>query len=262
MFYSNRNRYTLLSPDDDGTGGGAGGDSGTGGDPKADEAKVLQLQQIELLTQSVGTLAKGLEELRTNQSSITEALAKLAEGTGQSKQDQTKIAQELFGDDVDLEHLDRKSFAKLIQASITQAVTKDLNTAQEKISGQINELASRFESKNANEQITATAEKNPDFWEWSTEIKKVLTEHPNLSVIRAYNLVKAENPDKVAKMNEKYNKPAAKKETPFVGLTPTSSNRTDGTAKKMSASEAANAAFESVIARVGGDVFNKEKSII
>lgn len=245
------NKHVLMEEANDGT-GGAGGGAGGG-----DDAKALQLQQIELLTQSVGTLAKGLEELRSNQSTITEALAKLAEGTGQSKQEQKDLAEDLFGPDVDLEQLDRKSFAKLIQASVQQSISKELSTGQEKLANQINELASRFETKNASEQIGATAKDNPDFWEWSAEIKKVLTEHPNLSVTRAYNLVKAENPEKVAKLKDKYNKPAPKKDT-FIGLTPTSGHLgAEGTNKKMSANDAANAAFDAVMAQVG-DVFSKE----
>lgn len=249
-----KTKYFLMDEADagDGNKGHAGGN---------EDKQNSSTQQVELLTQSVGLLAKGLEELRGNQSAITEALAKLAEGTGQSKQEQKNLAQDMFGPDVDLEQLDRKSFAQLIQASIQQGISKELNTANEKLNEKISELSSRFESKNANEQITATAEKNPDFWEWSTEIKAVLQEHPNLSVTRAYNLVRSENPTKVAKLQEKYNKPAPKKDV-FVGLTPTSSRTSaDGGNKKMNASEAANAAFDQIMAQMG-DVLTEDKTII
>lgn len=230
-----------------------------GGDTK-DDAAAQHAEQMSLLTKSVGILAQGLEELRGNQSSITEALAKLAEGTGHSKQEQKEIAQDLFGDDVDMEQLSRKDFAKLIQASIVSAVDQKLSASTEKVTGQVADLASRFESKNASEQINTLAGNNPDFWEWSAEIKQLLQENPTLNVSRAYHLAKAENPDKVAKLAPKYNKPTTK-ETPFIGLTPTSSRRGAEGTSKMTSREAANKAFDQVMAGLG-DVLTNNPTVL
>lgn len=224
-------------------------------DVKASDAS---LQQIELLTKSVGLLAEGLQKMEGNQQNIVAALAKI---TDQSKAGVREDLKEEFGKDVDLEQLDRKDFAAFIikrtEAALKDEMAKLLGDVDKKVTN----LASSFESKNANEQIAKTANDNPDFWEWSTEIKQMLSENPTLSVNRAYHLAKSENQKKVEELNKKYTKPAAKKEQSFLGLTPTSSIGTRDATGKMTQKEAAEKAFDKVMGDLGDVIQNKDFKI-
>jgi hypothetical protein len=233
---------------DDGTGKTAG----TGATPNQHE------QQIELLTKSVGLLAEGLQKMEGNQSEIIATLAKVTE---QSKGEVRQELEHKFGEGVDLEQLDRKDFAAFIMENTAKALRSEMTKLLEGVESKVTNLATSFESKNANEQISKTAHDNPDFWEWSGEIKNLLKENPTLTVNRAYNLARSENKDKVKELDTKYAKPVAKKEQSFLGLTPTSSvGARDGTGK-MSQREAAEKAFDKVMGELGDVLQNGDMKI-
>lgn len=240
------NRYSKMEEANDGDKGGAGG----GQQKQAPDHS----QQIELLTKSVGLLAQGLEKMEGNQTMILETLSKV---TNQSQQQVKDQVEKKFGEDVDLEQLDRKDFATLIMESTKAALKEEMKKLTGDIDTRVNDLAVRFESKTANEQIEKTAEKNADFWDWSNEIKQLLKENPTLSVVRAYSLAKTENPKKATELDVKYKPADKKKEHSFIGLTPTSSLSTrDSTVGKMSQKEAAEAAFDKVMGELGDVIEN------
>ena len=234
--------------------------TGVGDASSSDAAAQQTAQQIELLTRSVGMLAEGLQKMEGNQGNIVAALAKI---TDMSKSEVRAQVAEDFGDDVDLEQLDRKSFAKFLMDNISKSFKSELESSMKSIDARVTNLATSFESKNATEQIAKTAEHNADFWEWSAEIKQILSENPSLTVNRAYNLVKAENPDKVQTLQKKYTKEPAKKEPSFLGLTPTSSVSTRGSATgKQNARAAAESAFDKIMGDLGDVIQNGDIKLV
>lgn len=237
-----RNRFVKMEEE-----GGAGGEGagGAGGASNSDA-------QIALLTKSVGMLAEGLQKMEGNQTNIIETLANI---TNQSKKEVKDDVHTMFGDDIDFEQLDRKDFAKYILAQSQVSLRTEMEKLLKGVDEKVSNLSTNFETKNANEQIEKAAAAHADFWEWSNEMKLVLKDHPNLSVARAYNLVKSENPDKVKELSKKYDKPTEKKEQSFLGLTPTSSIGTRDSTGKMTQKEAAEKAFDKVMGELG-DVIN------
>lgn len=249
MFYNKFQRFAKRMADD-GSGGDSGGadNLGAGDNKNAPDTQV----QVELLTKTVGLLAEGLQRMEGSHNDVLAALAKMSD---QSKANVQEAAEVKFGEDVDLTQLDRKQFAALIIDSTRKAVQSELNKITSDVDTKVSELGARFESKNANEQINKTAEANPDFWEWSTEIKQLLKENPTLSVARAYNLAKAEDTKKAKSLDSKYNPPKSKGEQSGFGLTPTSSIGTRSGTGKMNQKEASEKAFDTVMANLG-DVLN------
>lgn len=236
---------------------GDDGSGGSGGDDvkkNADAAAAQSAQQLELLTKSVGLLAEGLKNMESNQSQIVATLAAITE---QSKGEVRKDLKEEFGADVDLDQLSQKDFARYILAHSVKGTQDALSKFNSDLDLKIQDLASRFENKNAGDQVEKIAGNNKDFWEWGPEIKAILKENPTLSVGRAYNLVKTENPDKAKTLDKKYNPAPEKKQSSFIGLTPTSSIGTrDGSKGKMSQKDAANKAFNEVMDSLGDTIQN------
>ena len=247
MLFARRNYVKMEgATDDTGAGAGAAG-AGAADEDKAKAAVDVSKQQIELLTKSVGLLAENLQKMEGNQGQIVAALAKITE---QPKSDVKQQLETQFGDDVDLEQLDRKDFARYIRTHMLADIKGEVSKLSDAMIAKIEDLGGRFESKNANEQIERTANSNKDFWEWSSEIKGLLKESPTLSVSRAYKLARSENPDKAKELDKKYNPPGKDKEQNFLGLTPTSFTGAREGAKKMNASDAANKAFDDVMSEL------------
>ena len=241
--------HSLLDEVDDGNQGGGG-----------DKKPLPNDEQIQLLTQSVGLLAQGLEKMEGNQTMILETLAKVTE---QSTKQVKEQIEDKFGEDIDLETLDRKDFAKFLLGKITTNIQDEMKKALEGVDSKVQNLATSFESSKATEQIEKTAADNPDFWEWSAEIKALLNENPSLSVKRAYSLAKSENQKKATELDKKYNPPKnEKKEASFLGLTPTSSLSTRETgAVKMTPNEAAEKAFDKIMGDLGDVIQNGDLKI-
>ena len=251
-------KYSLMDEAGGETGGAGGGDAGDGdaGAPKADP-------QVELLTKSVGLLTQGLQQLSEQQAQIAASLETFSKSATPPK-DETPPDDNIFND-VDLEQLDRKQLIGLITKSITTEMQKTLGGITNDVDTKINNLAERFEQKNAGEAVQRAAEANPDFWEWSTEIKQLLKENPTLTVSRAYNLAKSEAPKKVEELGKKYLKEEqgstkVNRDFGLMGLTPTSSRSSGEKNSKMTFQQASEKAYEKVmddldeVLRSGGKV--------
>lgn len=250
-----QHKWFLQDEADDGAGKGGGAGSDT---PKDDEHKDDQPDvkaQLELVTKSIGLLAQGMQASESRFNSFIEKVESGEIGGGKNKEsikdddtDKLNKESELFKD-LDLEQMNRKQFAETLLSRAAEMFTVEMKKQLGSVDEKIGTLAERFESKNASEQITRVASDNPDFWEWSAEIKAVLKDTPNLSVQRAYALVKSENPEKATKLKLKFN-PEKKTNKSFIGLTPTSSKGGAGTGKK-SFTEASAAAFDKVMSELG-----------
>jgi hypothetical protein len=243
MFYNKFQKFAKRMADEGDDGGGSSG-AGAGSAGSTPDTQA----QIELLTKTVGVLADGLQKMEGSHNQVLEALAKIS---GQSQAHVEEKAEAHFGDDVDLSQLDRKQFAALIIDSVRKATQSEISKVSGTLNGNVQELASRFESKNASEQVAKAAETHADFWEWSGEIKQMLKENPTLSVVRAYNLARAEDTKKATALDKKYNPPKEKGGSPFFALTPTSSIGSKDTRGKMNQKEAAENAFDSVMNTLG-----------
>ena len=216
-----RMKHLFLDEAGDGTGNGTG--TGGTGDPAqgADSAKPDLSQQVELLTKATSILANGLKESDTRFNQFMETFAAQQKG-GDPKGDggdgggAPSESSDPFAD-LDLDKLDRKEFATTLlqQAAgmFEKALQKQLGSVDEKIGS----LSQRFDSKAAQDAIGQVAASNKDFWEWSTEIKQIVKDTPNLSVDRAYKLARAENIEKASAMDKKYNPEKPRKILSFSG---------------------------------------------
>lgn len=231
---------------DDGESGGGGE---RGGDD-ADKGKGDDEQQQELLTtltRSVGMLANGLTKMQEQFTNLESRLPK-AKDSGEDDDGDEK-GHQLGDDSVDLEQLDRKGFAQYLMQNMTKAVQQEITRHLKSVDTKVETLAEQFQSRNASDEITKVSEKNADFFEWTDEIRQVLKENPTLSVTRAYNLAKTENPEKAEKVRQKYAKPAQERQS--LTLTPTSSRAGNGAgARNMKPREAAEKAFDDVMSKL------------
>lgn len=219
-------------------------------------------EQISMLTQSVSILARGFEDLKNSQTQSNEMVQRLATATQQTPAQIQHTAETLFGDDVDMDSMSNKDMAKLIAASVSKIVDAKIGTLSNQTAQAIQNLAHQFETKNASEQIAKSVEKNADFFEYSNEMRQLLKENPTLTPARAYNLAKAENPEKVAKLAAKYAKPNDDTGPGPISLLPTSysANSKGKGPGRMSQQDAAHSAFDALFKDAGAG-FNKQGNI-
>lgn len=116
-------------------------------------------EQISMLTQSVGILARGFEDLKNSQAQSNAMVQQLATATSQTPAQIQHTAETLFGDDVDMDNMSNKDMAKLIAASVSKIVDTKINTLTGQTAQAIQNLAHQFETKNASEQIAKSVEK-------------------------------------------------------------------------------------------------------
>lgn len=101
---------------------------------------------------------------------------------------------------VNLENLSRQDFLDLILDKIGTNLDEKIKAVDSKIT----DLGKSFSNKNITDEVAALAGKHPDFYDWGEEIKEIAQEHKGISIRRAYTLAKAENPEKVKELEEKY----------------------------------------------------------
>lgn len=230
-----------LQEEDTGAGGGGGG----GGMEDKDKKPDTGAQEIALLKQAVGLLAQGQKD---SNDKLVELTGKLTEYLAPKKEEDDPIISsdpsKLF-EGVDLTQLDNAGLANLVVQKATDIATKITEQKMKEVGstfdGKLGELANTVHSKNAKEAMQAVAKDNPDFMEWGPEMRKVIGEHPSVSIQQAYVLARAENPHKVAEMTKKY---AKAPEVKYFSFAP-SGTRSDG-GGKMSQQQAAEKAFDEV----------------
>ncbi len=223
----------------DGTGTGGTGD---GKDEKPDLGEISKT--LSAVTQAVTMLASGHDELKTTQGKIAEALEALKPKAPEEK----PITPESLFEGIDLTGMDNAGLAKLVVEKATAIVEERLGKAGKETDSRINSIQEQIHNKDTAEAVKNLKDNNPDFFEWTAEMRQLIAQNPTLNVRQAYVIAKAEHPEKSAAMTKKYAKPLEAKRP--VGLLPTSVSHSEG-AGKMSKGEAALAAFDATFGAAG-----------
>jgi hypothetical protein len=207
---------------------------------QADKEKAEKAEaRMTALAEAVQTLAGSVQGMQSNMQQMAEQIGRQIAARDDVKEIQV---------DMDLEKLDRKDFAAYITSQIMDRIQAEI---VKPIKDEVGGITTHLGRNSIETQVRETAAVKLDFMEWKTEITDTLKANPKLTVRQAYALVREEFPDKAKKMDEKY-MPKVKKETPaFLGLMP-SSSRTVSTSK-MTATDAAEAAWESVMGSLPSD---------
>lgn len=235
-----------------GSGGGGGDDRGTpvggeehsddggdGGAPKADP-------RLDALENAVKVMAQG-------QAAINQTLGEFAKGLeALSKPREAPKNEDTSGDDdVDLETMDRKSFAAHLTGKLKGIVEESLKPLGERF-GKLDE---KIDAQGLSVMIKDFQKDHPDFFEWKPEMRALLQENPTLTPARAYALVRAESPDKAKQLDKKYGlfkEPARKNgENNLMSLFPTGSGSATKGNAKMTPVQAAEAAWDEVMSNLG-----------
>lgn len=245
----------MMDGADDGDKGGAGGkgDDGKGG------AGDKGAEHSEMLLRGLAVIAKGVTEMQESNKEVLAQMKAIAEtkaGAGSGDDRGSGNGKGAGGgnlfEGVDMEQLDRKDFAAFLLTKFDERLQHHLKEAVKPIEERVGKMGERMEDDFANREVGAAAGSRPDFYEWRTEIAELVKQTPGLSVTRAYTIARAENAEKAKKMDEKYAKKSEPKAPPFVGLTPTGGGGRGEGAGKMKFNEAANKAFDDVLASLGG----------
>lgn len=233
----------MADPTDDKGASSAGPDETT---------KALQ-ENVSMLTQAVGLLGKGLEEIRASQSQIADHLK-----PPPPPAPDPITPDSLLKDAGDLSQMDNAQIANLILAKATEIaeakVKEVVSTSTKTIDDKVNSLAATVHSAHAREAADKLAAANPDFFEWTPEMRRIVADHPTISMQDAYTLAKSRDPEKVASMTKKY---AKTPDATIISLAP-GNKRLEG-GGKMSPGDAALAAFDAVFAGTTGILNNDTK---
>jgi len=229
----------LLSPED-----GDGSDLGGADDSKPDPMSKLT-EQVTALHETIGKLAQGYGSLDAALKAMDEKVTTL-ESSGGSRHGSSddKSSSVDFGGDVDLETLSRKELVALMASSVGKIVQDHLKPIQEKMG----KAFDRMDQSEALQEVREIKASEKDFLDFKEEIGGVLRDNPGLSIRRALQIARAENPEKAEKLRTKYN--PRKPESDFTGgFFPTSSRTESST--KMKPQQAAEAAWQSVMSSLG-----------
>lgn len=246
--------------------GGGGGGSTNDSDSKDNGGGEATPQWVKDLQETMKGVGLGMQELV--------GMAKAARQTVQPATDDDGGEGE--GDDepedeVDLEGLSRAQFAEVVTKKIINAVNKQVVSP---LSKKMNGIASQTQQSDLKRQVEITSTEKgddgqllrPDFWEWKDEMVALATQHPTLTPKQLYKMVREDDPEKLAKMEEKYKIGSKKPKgdgdgTPgkikisFGGFTPNgpSGGRKSDAGTKMSPREAANSAWDETVKSMGGE---------
>lgn len=248
-----RPKWFLQEEEGGGEQGGAGG-AGDKGEGKG-EGKDTPLGQkdLELVIRGMAILAKGQSELQAAHRETLDAL----KGMGRKPDDEAggdkgdKGSKGDLFEGVDMEQLDRKEFAAMLLTKFDDALQRNLKAMMKPVEERIGQIDERVSNDLAGREISAAADKRPDFMEWRSEIAELVKDNPRLSVTRAYTIARAEHADKAKDMDKKYSKAEPAKPS-FTGFTPTRGGGRGEGATRMKFSEAAEKAYDEVLAELGG----------
>lgn len=258
-------RHTrLMEGADDGSGGdgSSGGGGGEGGVSDVQKTVGELAQQVGVLTKAMSVLAQGNQEMQSSIRALSENIGqgfssiRKPDGEG----DKAPPNGNLF-EGVDLEQLDRNQFGTMILSKFMERLDAHMEGKLKPFEQKIGQIESTVVQDLGRRNIADVSSANKDLYEWKDEIAVILKESPQLSLARALAIARAENPDKNAAMQKKYASSGGdgdRQKLAFLGLTPTSrSGPSDGKGGKMKLSEAAERAFDDVVASFGGQSFDQ-----
>lgn len=232
-----------LRDEEDGEGEGGGGEGGG----KGDDAGAARLANIE---KALGVLANANASFQEGLTALTSKLEQLGQAQPPKNQGSSGGGED---EDVDLETMDRKTFAAYMARQMRGIVEDSLKPVKEGF-GKLDE---KIDATSLAGMIKEFQKDHPDFYEWKEEMRGILRESPTLTPARAYALARTENPEKAKKIDEKYGlgKPEKKSaEENFLGLFPTSGSGSSATkgAGRMKPQAAAEAAWTEVMSKMNG----------
>lgn len=212
--------------------------------------------QVELLTKAVGLMAAGMEEIKTQNKSLSDAVTQLA-ANSKPKEEPAPSLDEIL-EKADIEHMDKAGLVKFLAEHVGKVVEEKVAVVKKEANDRVSTLEATFHGANANAAVKEVATANKDFFEWAPEMRILVAENPSLTIQRAYTLAKAENPKKAAEMTKKYAPPPSDTTGRRFGLTPTSTGK-EGSGK-MSQKEASLKAFDEVMGDLG--TVNSDRQVI
>lgn len=207
-----------------------------------------------------------LQKVASSLEAVTGAIASLQ----QQQQQQAQLLQQIThnlqnpptpskddddGDyDVDLESMSRTDFANKLLSVIDKRMDKSIQGLQKKLE----EFDTRVGTVDAKAEVSRLRRDNPDFDNFKDEMVSLARENPGLSVERLYRLAKAENPEKVKKLEEEAAAKKAAEKPPedegkkfFSGMLPGGSFTPPPSNGRMDPKSAADKAWEQVIKPYG-----------
>lgn len=210
---------------------------------------------VKALASTVRGLVDAVSGISSNMQTLTTSLSDMANRSKDDKKDEDDVVKKedegmSFSN---LEELSREEFAGRMIGHMEKIITKAIKSVQTDVSNVSNEGKKEQMLRVVNE----VREKHKDFDEWLPEVRKIIDENRGISLARAVQLAKADDPEKKEKMDKKYaqgdssrdagrNGDGRGKGKGFGGLPPGSSSEERNT--RMKQSDAAQAAWEEAIA--------------
>ena len=214
------------------------GEAGKKKEEKSGDEKGLN-GVVENLAKVVGTLVESSQKQGEQLNQLTGALSNMTETQRQALERSSSKDEDEDEDlsaDAVLESMDRKQFMGHMLGQVEKIVSKGMKGLTE----QLQTVSSSTEESRLMAELKELQAKHKDFNDFKPEMAKIAQENPELPLTRIYVLAKAENPDKVKELEEKYTKeaedeegsegdktPASKEKIGFGGLLPTSGGRED-----------------------------------
>lgn len=238
-----------------------GDDSGAGdGGGKKQEPSGLTKEQFEAFSTGMANLQKTMGDVGAGIQQL------MSEARNARKADSESHEEDLGGGDNELdesalETMPRRQFMDLLQANFSKALEGQLKPLREEI-GKANVTA---QAGNMRVEAEKVMNEHPDFVDFKDEMVSLGGQHPTLGVRQLYNLARMEHPAKAAELDKKYSDEKKKKEKaaadaaaeeakknkkPFA-LTPGGSTEGTQRNKRMNATDAAKAAWDETVSRLG-----------
>ena len=246
----------VMAGADDGTGGGAGAGSvddksGVKPDPALAEVQA----QVGVLTKAVTLMAQSQQETQTL---LKDLPTMLKESHPDSGKESPSSKTDLF-DGVDLEQLNRQEYGTLLLTKFMDQLSTHLDDKLKPVTEKMSSIEEVMNRDLGSRQVKDVAGSNKDLYEWKDEIAILMKETPGLALARALTIARSENAEKNAAMQKKYASVSDSKDsTRFLSMTPTSRiGSGDEKSGRMKFQEAADKAFDDVVASFGGTSFNQ-----
>ena len=230
---------------------------GSGDEGRGDKVLAEVQGQVGVLTKAMTLMAQSQQETQDLLKNLPDML-KTVHSTDDKGGDRTS-AGDLF-DGVDLDTLDRKEYGTLLLTKFMDRLSVHLDDKLKPITSEVASVKETVASDLGSRQISDALTVHRDLYEWKDEIATLLKETPNMKLTRALIVAKSENPEKATAMQKKYAvvNGEDKNKVRYLGMTPTSrTSGDDGGKGKMKFAEAAEHAFDDVVASFGGSSFDQ-----
>ena len=199
------------------------------------------------LLETMGTLGQMVKEGQVRNAATDASIDKL---TAALREDRKPAAPKGKTE----EEVDDMSQSELLNHMMS-GVADLMDTKVGSLSKNLDAFRGEVDNKDAKTVIRDFAKDHPEVYGYGKELQKIFTDTPGISMERAYNLVKFENPELVKDVEKEYlgkDEEDKSKKPRYGGLTPTSritsgDDDTGGDEKKMDATEAANTAWNEAL---------------